>query len=146
MWDYPRPPRLERVASHLRVMFGGAVIADTKAGFRVLETSHPPVYYFPRRDIAADALTPAAGSSFCEWKGLATYFDVGAGGVRAHRAAWCYPEPSAPFAAIAGHVAFYPGPMEAGATLNAPPPSPPCVTMSPSMPARWTPVSSMTRR
>src|SRR5579875_3231853 len=51
VWDYPRPPRLENVARRLRVVFGGETIADTMSGWRVLETSHPPVYYLPRRDI-----------------------------------------------------------------------------------------------
>ena len=47
VWDYPRPPRLEPVAERLRVVFAGRTVAETEAGFRVLETSHPPVYYFP---------------------------------------------------------------------------------------------------
>ncbi len=42
VWDYPRPPRLEPVRQRLRVVLGGSVIAETEAGFRVLETSHPP--------------------------------------------------------------------------------------------------------
>jgi uncharacterized protein (DUF427 family) len=80
VWDYPRPPRLERVAKRLRVVFGGRTIADTTAGWRVLETSHPPVFYIPRADIEASALEPVSGSSYCEFKGRATYFDVVAGG------------------------------------------------------------------
>ncbi len=113
VWDYPWPPRLEPVARRVRVVFGGRTIADSTRAFRVLETSHPPTYYVPRADVAADALEPAAGESFCEWKGTARYFDVVAGGRRAPRAAWSYPEPFPAFAAIAGHVAFYAGPMDA---------------------------------
>lgn len=113
VWDYPRPPRLERVPERLRVVLGGVTIADTVAGFRVLETSHPPTYYLPRGDILSSALVPAAGQSFCEWKGVATYFDVVAGGRRLERVAWTYERPSADFAALAGCVAFYAGPMDA---------------------------------
>jgi uncharacterized protein (DUF427 family) len=113
VWDYPRPPRLERVPQRLRVVLAGVTIADTTAGFRVLETSHPPTYYLPRADILPTALVPAAGSSFCEWKGRASYFDVVAGARRLERVAWTYERPSSAFAALAGCVAFYAGPMDA---------------------------------
>lgn len=113
MWDYPRPPRLERDGRRVRVVHGDVVVADTRAAWRVLETSHPPTFYIPRDDIAAGALAPAAGSSFCEWKGAAAYLDVVAGGRTTPRAAWFYPRPSEPFAQIAGHVAFYPGRLDA---------------------------------
>jgi uncharacterized protein (DUF427 family) len=106
VWDYPRPPRLEAVTARLRVVLGGATIADTRRGFRVLETSHPPTYYFPRDDIAASALRPTTGSSVCEWKGIARYFDVVSGGRVAARSAWSYPSPTPAFAALAGTVAF----------------------------------------
>ncbi len=113
VWDYPRPPRLEPVPQRLRVVLAGVTIADTVAGFRVLETSHPPTYYLPRGDILASALVPAAGQSFCEWKGVATYFDVVGGVRRLERVAWTYERPSPNFAALAGCVAFYAGPMDA---------------------------------
>lgn len=113
VWDYPRPPRLEPVAKRLRVVLGGATIADTTRGLRVLETSHPPVYYLPPEDIGMDHLDAVEGSSFCEWKGWTQYFDVEANGRRADRAAWCYPRPTAPFAALGGHVAFYAHAMDA---------------------------------
>ena len=116
-WEYPRPPRLEPVTRRLRVLLGAQVIADTTNGFRVLETSHPPNYYFPPDDIVAGALEPAKGASFCEWKGRAHYFTVRAGaGVDARvapEAAWRYDEPSAAFEAIRGYVAFYAGRMDA---------------------------------
>jgi uncharacterized protein (DUF427 family) len=112
-WDYPRPPRLERVAERLRVEFDGVVIADTVRGWRVLETSHPPVYYLIQEDIRPGALLKAAGGSVCEWKGRAIYFDFLGPTRRAGRAAWGYPDPTSAFAPIAGHVAFYAGPMDA---------------------------------
>ncbi len=113
VWDYPRPPRAEPVGDAIEVAFGGAIVARTVRAVRVLETSHPPSYYIPAADIAAGALVPTEGSSWCEWKGRAFYFDVAAGGVRAQRAAWHYPDPSRMFRVLAGHVAFYPGLMEA---------------------------------
>jgi uncharacterized protein (DUF427 family) len=71
VWDYPRPPRLEETSKHIVVRFTGAVIVDTRRALRVLETSHPPVYYLPIDDVAAGALVRVQGSSFCEWKGVA---------------------------------------------------------------------------
>ncbi|HEY8566944.1 MAG TPA: DUF427 domain-containing protein [Beijerinckiaceae bacterium] len=113
VWAYPRPPRLEPVAARLRVVFDGVAVADTTAGYRVLETSHPPTYYLPPADIRSHALVPAPGGSLCEWKGRAVYFTVVGPTRRAERAAWAYPDPTPPFRAIAGHVAFYAGPMDA---------------------------------
>ena len=107
VWDYPRPPRVEPVPDRLRVVHGGVTVADTVRGWRVLETSHPPTYYLPVADVLAGALVPAAGQSWCEWKGQASYFDVVAGGRRAARAAWSYPRPTPAFAAIRDHVAFH---------------------------------------
>ena len=54
-------------------------------------------------------LRPTDGSSFCEWKGAASYLDLVAGGRTAARAAWTYPDPSPGFEALRDHVALYPG-------------------------------------
>ena len=91
----------------MRVVFGGVTIADTTAAVRVLETSHPPVYYVPPADIAPGVLTPVDRSTWCEWKGAATYLDARAGGRHAPAAAWRYEHPSPGFAAMTGYVAFY---------------------------------------
>ena len=112
-WDYPRPPRLEPVPERLVVVLGGETIADTTRGLRVLETSHPPNYYFPIDDIVAGALEPTKGASFCEWKGRAHYYSVRAGDLVETEAAWGYAQPSPAFAALAGHVAFYASRMDA---------------------------------
>ncbi len=111
-WDYPRPPRLEPVTARLVVVLAGEVIADTTRGWRVLETSHPPNYYFPPDDVRAGAIDPTPGTSFCEFKGRAVYSTVRAGGREEVDAAWGYPAPSPAFAAIRDHVAFYPGRMD----------------------------------
>ncbi len=113
MWDYPRPPRLEREPRRVRVVLGGVPIAETSAAYRVLETSHPPGVYLPRDAFIPGALRPAEGSSFCEWKGQAAYLDLIGGGVTAPRAAWTYPSPTPAFAAIAGYVSLYPGRVDA---------------------------------
>ena len=76
VWDYPRPPRVEPVAARIRVVVDGLTVADTTRAMRVLETSHPPVYYVPRDDVRAGAIRPANGSSVCEWKGVASYWSI----------------------------------------------------------------------
>lgn len=113
VWDYPRPPRLEPVSKRIQIIFNGEIIADTTRAQRVLETSHPPVYYIPPQDIRMDWLRPGSGRSFCEWKGAAGYYTVEVNGKRAENAAWYYPNPTAPFAAIKNFVAFYAAPMDA---------------------------------
>ena len=107
VWDYPRPPHLERLAARVRVVRAGEELAVTGAALRVVETASPPTVYLPRDAINMAQLVPAAGASMCEWKGRARYF--------AHRdepalpVAWHYPSPLAPFASLAGYVSFYPG-------------------------------------
>ena len=113
VWDYPRPPRLEPVAQPVRIVFAGRTIAETTAAWRVLETSHPPVYYLPRSAFGACKLEPAPGESFCEWKGAARYWTIRVGDAVAERSAWSYPHPTEAFAAIRDHLAVYAGPMDA---------------------------------
>ena len=112
VWSFPRPAILVPTGRHLRVIFAGKVIADTTRGFRVLETTHPPTYYFPPDDIASGYLRPAAGESLCEWKGEARYFDVAVGDACAAKAAWSYPNPASDFRRVRNHVAFYAAAME----------------------------------
>ena len=110
VWDYPRPPAVAPTAAHVVVELGGGVIAETRRALRVLETSHPPVFYLPFADLADGVLQPAPGTSFCEFKGVAVYHTlVGADGRRAERAAWSYPSPTPGYEALVEHVAVYPG-------------------------------------
>lgn len=113
VWDYPRPPRVESFSGRIEVILNGRTIAETHRALRVLETSHPPVYYIPRDDVAADCLVLVEGQSWCEWKGAASWYDVVVGVRRAERGAWSYEQPSAGFEPIQGHIAFYAGPMDA---------------------------------
>lgn len=112
VWDYPRPPRLELSDKHIQVFFNGELLADSRRAKRVLETSHPPVYYIPTEDIQMEYLTPAAGGSWCEWKGQAAYYNVAVGEKIAEKAAWAYPRTTAGFKAMENHVAFYAWAME----------------------------------
>ena len=113
VWLYPRPPVLQTVSASIRIIFAGSTIASTMAAFRVLETSHPPVYYLPHEAFVPGVLTPASGGSFCEWKGMAQYWTLTAGGRRAPSAAWSYADPSPNFTAIRDHLAVYAGAMDA---------------------------------
>ena len=113
VWDYPRPPRLEPTSKQIRVEFGGEVIASSNRAFRVLETSHPPVYYLPPDDVRMDLLTRASGSSYCEWKGHAGYYDLTVAERTVRQATWFYASPAAAFAPIANYIAFYPSKMDA---------------------------------
>jgi uncharacterized protein (DUF427 family) len=112
VWEYPRPPRVEPSRETVEVRLGGVVVARSTRTVRVLETSHPPSYYIPREDFSPGSLRPTAGSTWCEFKGEASYFDVLGAGDVAPAAAWTYPTPSRGFEAIAGHVAVMPGAME----------------------------------
>ena len=77
--EYPRPPALQASSQHIVVRAFGQLLAETQASFRVLETFHPPTYYLPAASFAEGALVPAGGRSFCEWKGIASYFDIAVG-------------------------------------------------------------------
>lgn len=113
VWDYPRPPRLEDSPKHIQVIFNGVVITDTRRAKRVLETSHPPVYYIPPDDVKMEYLTSTTRSSWCEWKGQAAYYSISVGNKRAENAAWHYPRPAPDFELLKGYVAFYPSQMDA---------------------------------
>ncbi|CAN5639508.1 DUF427 domain-containing protein [soil metagenome] len=112
VWDYPRPPRLERTNKHLKIIFNGEIIAETNRGFRVLETSHPPIYYFPPSDVRMEFLTENTNSSFCEWKGRASYYDLRVGDKTVKNAAWFYPNSTEDFKEIENYIAFYPSNMD----------------------------------
>ncbi len=114
VWDYPRPPRIEQSSRRVRVQFDGVTIVDTLESFRVLETSLPPSYYIAKEHVLDGALEPAGGrTTVCEWKGVATYFDVVAGAHRAERAAWSYLDPNPEFESIRDAIAFYPAAVDA---------------------------------
>lgn len=117
--DYPRPPALRSSCERVRVEVGGQLLCDTTAAegqplqiWMVCETFHPPTIYLPPASLQLELLQPAAGHSFCEWKGVAHYFDVVLPGRCIRKAVWHYPEPTPAFAPIAGWYALYPGLMD----------------------------------
>ena len=120
VWDYPRPPKLEPTSRRICITHTGIVVAETTRALRILETSHPPVYYLPQADIRMQLLRPSTRrGSFCEFKGVAAYWNIDLSG--AHRpdgtpvpdtpvvpaAGWSYPDPSRAFRALKDHIAFY---------------------------------------
>jgi uncharacterized protein (DUF427 family) len=109
VWDYPRPPRVEASDEAVEVVLGGVVVARTTRALRVLETSHPPTYYLPEASFSDGVLRPVTGTTYCEFKGTATYADLVTAARTAPRAAWTYPLPSLGFERLAGHVAVMPG-------------------------------------
>jgi uncharacterized protein (DUF427 family) len=113
VWDYPRPARLEDTSKHLRIICQGVTLAETRRGKRVLETSHPPVYYFPAGDVHLEYLQATGKKSYCEWKGICEYYDLRIGEKYIPQAAWCYHEPSPDFLALQEYYAFYPRLMDA---------------------------------
>jgi uncharacterized protein (DUF427 family) len=113
VWDYPRPPRLEPTDKHLRVIFNGVLIAETRRALRVLETSHPPTYYFPPQDVQRQYLQPIDRQTYCEFKGAAAYYTIIVGEKRAVAAAWYYPSPNTAYATIKDYIAFYASRMDA---------------------------------
>jgi len=113
VWDYPRPPRVEASTKRIRVIFNQVLIADSIATQRVLETSHPPVYYIPPADIHGEFLRVTERQSWCEWKGQAVYYTVRVGDKSAVNAAWGYLTPIASYASITGYIAFYPSRIDA---------------------------------
>ncbi|WP_337869437.1 DUF427 domain-containing protein [Meiothermus sp.] len=112
VWDYPRPPRCEPTAKRVQVKLGELVIADTTLAYRVLETSHPPVYYIPPADIRMDLLEATPRRTYCEFKGQASYWTLKAGDTVLPNVAWSYEDPTPGFAAIKGYLAFYLEPLE----------------------------------
>ncbi len=107
MWDYPRPPRVEAVRTQVEVIFAGNTIALTLEPLRVLETSHPPVYYLPPEDVRMDLLRPSATRSFCAYKGQASYWSLEVAGAEHEDVVWSYEEPLREAAEISGLVAFF---------------------------------------
>ena len=113
VWDYPRPPIVVPSRERVVIELDGEIVVDTGRSLRVLETSHPPVYYLSRQAIAPGLLRPIRGTTWCEFKGSASYFDaVSPSGRAVSRAAWHYPQPTAGYESLVDHVAFYPGRMD----------------------------------
>ncbi|EMC92828.1 hypothetical protein BAUCODRAFT_37738 [Baudoinia panamericana UAMH 10762] len=115
---FPRPPLCEPTARHLQIKWNDHTIAETSSAYWVLETHHPPTYYLPPSSLKIP-LQKTSNSSFCEWKGRATYYAVqkpggekeGEGEVVRNRI-WSYESPTKGFEALRGYLSFYAGPWD----------------------------------
>ncbi len=107
VWDFPRPPAIERVEWRITVIHQGEHIVDAPWAYRILETSQPPAYYLSPDFVSFDHLRPSAHSTYCEWKGPASYADVVTAQGVTSNAAWTYPATSPAYTAAAGFWAFY---------------------------------------
>lgn len=112
VWDYPRPAICEPTERRITIVHRGQTIADSRAAWRTLETSHPPTYYLPPDDVASELLEANARRSLCEWKGQARYWDLVLDEERLDAVAWSYPAPTPSFAPIRDYFAFYPEPID----------------------------------
>ncbi len=113
VWDYPRPPRVEDSNKHIRVILNGVEIADTHRAKRVLETSHPPVYYLPPEDVKMEYFTPTSRNTYCEFKGTASYYTLTVGDKTLPNGAWYYRKPSKGYESLTNYIAIYPSQMDA---------------------------------
>ncbi len=112
VWDYPRPPRIEKDRRHIIVRSGRTIIAETDSALRVLETASPPTFYLPPESVLPGRLESGSGLSLCEWKGQAVYWDVVLDGRRLAKVAWSYCDPFPGFETLRDYVSFYPAPVE----------------------------------
>lgn len=108
VWDYPRPPACVEDQRTITVAYQGLEIARTTKAVRVLETASPPTFYLPRADVKMDLLKVTPGSSFCEWKGAATYWSLVLADQTLQNVAWSYQAATPAFRSITDHLAFYP--------------------------------------
>ena len=102
------PITIEHQGKRVTVTLAGKVIADTTDALTLREASYPPVHYIPRQDVDMGALSRTDHTSWCPYKGEASYFSIPAGGARSTNAIWTYETPHEAVAAIKDHLAFYP--------------------------------------
>jgi uncharacterized protein (DUF427 family) len=102
------PVSVEHNPRRVIVTLGGRVIADTTKALTLREANYPPVQYIPRKDVDMHALSRSETTSYCPYKGDATYFSIPGGGARSADALWAYEAPYNAVARIRDHVAFYP--------------------------------------
>ena len=102
------PISIERDSSRVVVSVGGRIIADTREALTLYEAHYPAVQYIPRKDVDMSLLVRTDRSTYCPYKGDASYFSIPAGGDRSIDAAWSYEMPYAAVAGIKDHLAFYP--------------------------------------
>jgi len=95
------------------VSVAGAVVADTNRALVLQESRYPAVQYIPMADVDRTMLEPSDNSSYCPYKGEASYFSIPVGGERSVDAVWVYRAPYSAVATIKDHLAFYPDRVDA---------------------------------
>jgi uncharacterized protein (DUF427 family) len=101
------PITIERNPGRIVVSLAGRIIADSRDALVLREASYPPVQYIPRKDVDMTLLERTAHSSYCPFKGDASYFGIPIGGPRSANAVWTYEAPYPSVAEIKDHLAFY---------------------------------------
>ena len=101
------PITVEPAAARVTVTAGGTPVADTTAALALQEAKYPTVYYIPLADVRSDVLKPSDHTTYCPYKGDASYYSIATAEGELTDAVWYYPEPYSAVADIAGHVAFY---------------------------------------
>ena len=91
----------------VRVEFAGETIADSTRSLRVLESRHDPVVYVPREDLKQDRLEKTEHTTFCPFKGHASYYTIRVGDRVAENAIWSYEDPYDEVAELKDCAAFY---------------------------------------
>jgi uncharacterized protein (DUF427 family) len=102
------PISIDANPSRVVVTVGGRVIADTRDALTLREASYPPVQYIPRQDVDMTALTRSDHTTYCPYKGDASYYSIPGGGDRSVNAVWTYETPFEAMAQIKDYLAFYP--------------------------------------
>jgi uncharacterized protein (DUF427 family) len=103
------PITIDPTGARVVVRVNGEVVADTHDALQLQESTYPAVQYIPLKDVVQDRLARTDTSTYCPYKGDASYFSVTtAAGTTVEDVIWTYDEPHPAVAAIAGHVAFYP--------------------------------------
>jgi uncharacterized protein (DUF427 family) len=108
---HPRDPykRVDVLQSSrpVRVIVGGATVAETRRARFLFETRLPTRYYIPPEDVRMDLLAPSDKTTACPYKGRARYYSVKVGDTRFEDLVWCYPEPIPECAKIRGYLSFF---------------------------------------
>jgi uncharacterized protein (DUF427 family) len=102
------PITIERNPGRITVSVGGRVVADTHDALTLREASYPPVQYIPRKDVDMSLLERTQHSTYCPYKGDASYYSIPSGGTKSVNAIWTYEAAFPAVAAINEYVAFYP--------------------------------------
>jgi uncharacterized protein (DUF427 family) len=97
---------------------GDRIIADSTNALTLQESDYPAVQYVPLSDVAADMLHRTETSTYCPYKGDASYYSVRVDGSELTDVVWTYETPYPAVAEIAGHVAFYPDKVQVDASAG----------------------------